>query len=114
MKFEYSACSVEPVVENVVEDELEGEDVKVGGELVEAVKDVKLASKSMNLLIRLPHSLSFQFEAINLILKPAELPAFFCLFNHISLWPELELMKQVFALQHEEKNQHDPASTTNK
>ena len=91
MKFEHMACSVEPVVKNVVEDELKGEDVKVGGELVEAGKAVQLASKSMNLFNWFkPHSsLSCQFEAVKLILQLAELPTFFSLLFNITLWPEL-------------------------
>ena len=94
MKFEYSACSVEPIIEDVVEDELEGEDVKVGGELVETGKANELESKSIKLLSWLPHfPLSFQFEAVNLTLKPAQLPTFFRLVSHISLWPENELIK---------------------
>ena len=91
MKFERTAGNVEPVIKNVVEDELKGEDVQVDGELVELGKAVQLAGKSITLLswFKSPSSLSCQFEAAKLILQLAELPTFFSLLSNISLWPEL-------------------------
>ena len=93
MKFERTAGNVEPVIKNVVEDELKGEDVQVDGELVEAGKAVQLAGKSINLLNWLkPHSsLSCQFEAVQLILQLDELPTFFSLLFNSFLWPEFKL-----------------------
>ena len=100
MKFERTAGNVEPVIKNVVEDELKGEDVQVDGELVEAGKAVQLAGKSINLLNWFkPHSsLSCQFEAVQLILQLDELPTFFSLLFNSFLWPEFKLTFITFNL----------------
>ena len=82
------AGNLEPVIQNIVENELKGEDVKFGGELVETAKAVKLEIKSIQLLKWVPHSLPFQFEAVKLILKLTQFPAFFCLSGHLTVRPE--------------------------
>ena len=85
MKFECLAGNLEPVIQNIVENELKGEDVKFGGELVETAMAVKLKIKSIQLLKWVPHSLSFQFEAVQLVLQLAKLPTLFCLLGDVSL-----------------------------
>ena len=102
MKFERTAGNVEPVIKNVVEDELKGEDVQVNGELVESGKAVQLAGKSINLLNWLkPHSsLSCQFEAVQLILQLDELPTFVSLLFNSSLWPEFKFTESDWSSSH--------------
>ena len=115
MKFERTAGNVEPVIKNVVEDELKGEDVKVDGELVEVGKAVELASKRINLVNWVkPHSsLSFQFEAVQLVLQLAKLPTFFCLLGDVSLWPEL-LSEVFFTFNFTSREKPTRSSTDNK
>ena len=93
MKFERTAGNVEPVIKNVVEDELKGEGVQVDGKLVELGKAVQLAGKSITLLNWFkPHSsLSCQFEAVQLILQLDELPTLVSLLFNSFLWPEFKL-----------------------
>ena len=86
MKFQHSVCNPKPVIEDVIEDELEGEDVKVEGQLVEVDKAVELPSKSLN-LFNWVNYLSLKFEGVKLVLKLAELPTSFSLICNFSLWP---------------------------
>ena len=86
MKFQHSSSNAIPVIEDVIEDELEGEDVKVEGQLVEVDKAVELPSKSLN-LFNWVNYLSLKFEGVKLVLKLAELPTSFSLICNFSLWP---------------------------